>query len=68
MAEPLGIIGVVGVVTQLIQIGAQFGLDWKDAPAEAKCFILELKTLKAALTETNENIVLSLDFKNALRG
>ncbi|KAM7188963.1 hypothetical protein V8F33_010297 [Rhypophila sp. PSN 637] len=30
MADPSGILGVIGVATQLIQMTVQFGLDWKD--------------------------------------
>jgi len=68
MAEPLGLIGVVGVAVQLIQLSSQLGLDWKDAPAEARTFILELQSLKTVLSETNTNVVLNQDFADAFHG
>jgi hypothetical protein len=68
MADPFGIIGVIGFVSQIIQIGAQFGLDWKDAPADAKSFIGELQALKTVLSETNSNVAVNEDFANAFHG
>lgn len=68
MADPLGIIGVIGVAAQIIQISVQFGLDWKDAPADAKGFIRELQVLKTVLSETNTNIILNKDFVDAFCG
>ncbi len=68
MAEPLGLIGVVGVAAQLIQLSTQLGLDWKDAPAEARGFILELQSLKTVLSETNTNTLLNQDFADAFHG
>ncbi len=68
MAEPLGLIGVVGVAVQLIQLSTQLGLDWKDAPAEARSFILELQSLKTVLSETNTNTLLNQDFADAFHG
>ncbi|RYP27804.1 hypothetical protein DL767_007516 [Monosporascus sp. MG133] len=68
MADPFGIIGVIGVATQIIQIGVQFGLDWKDVPADARSFINELQALKTVLCETNMNIVLNQDFGDAFHG
>src|SRR6187549_600384 len=68
MADPFGIIGVIGVATQIIQIGVQFGLDWKDAPADARSFINELQALKTTLCETNMNSLLNQDFKDAFQG
>lgn len=68
MAEPFGIIGVIGVAAQIIQASIHFGLDWKDAPADAKSFINELQILKTVLSETNMNILLNPDFDNAFHG
>lgn len=68
MADPLSIIGVVGVVTQVIQIAVQFGLDWKDAPTDAKCFFNKLRALKTVLCETSMNMVLNQDFVDAFHG
>lgn len=68
MADPLGIIGVIGVAIQITQLGVQFGLDWKDAPDDAKSFMAELQALKNALSEPNMNIILNQDFIDAFRG
>lgn len=68
MADPCGIIGVIGVVGQIIQATVQFGLDWKDAPADAKSFISELQVLKTVISETNTNITLYREFANAFHG
>ncbi|KAK4207884.1 hypothetical protein QBC37DRAFT_255020, partial [Rhypophila decipiens] len=53
MADPFGILGVIGVATQLIQISVQFGLDWKDAPSNARAFFFELESLRTVLRETH---------------
>ncbi|KAH7377125.1 ankyrin repeat protein [Plectosphaerella cucumerina] len=68
MAEPLGIIGVIGVAGQIIQAAVKLGLDWKDAPADAVLFIAEIQTLKTVLSETHTNILLNDDFNNAFHG
>ncbi|KAI5865298.1 hypothetical protein GGS23DRAFT_594839 [Durotheca rogersii] len=68
MADPFGIIGVVGVAGQLIQIGVRLGLDWKDAPDDAKSFMAELQALKTVLSETNTNVILNQDFVDAFHG
>jgi hypothetical protein len=68
MVDPLGLIGVVGVAIQIIQLAAQLGLDWKHAPADASSFMLELQSLKTVLSETNMNVVLNPDFADAFQG
>ena len=68
MADPFGIIGVIGVAAQIIQVGVQFGLDWKDAPADVRSFMTELQALKTALSETNTNIFLNKQFIDAFQG
>jgi hypothetical protein len=68
MAEPLGIIGVIGVVDQIIKTAFDLGLDWKDAPADAKQFVNELQVLKTILSETQMNVVLNNDFEDAFHG
>src|SRR6266480_5156001 len=68
MADPFGIIGVIGVAAQIIQIGVQFGLDWKDAPADVRSFMTELQALKTALSEANANIALNEHFIDAFQG
>lgn len=68
MADPFGIIGVIGAAARIIQVVVQFGLDWKDAPAEVRSFVTELQTLKTVLSETNTNIILDPDFVSAFEG
>ena len=68
MADPLGIVGVLGVVAQIIQVSFQFGRDWKNAPDDAKNFIVELQILKTALSETYTNIIVNEDFQKAFDG
>ncbi|KAK4248955.1 hypothetical protein C7999DRAFT_39939 [Corynascus novoguineensis] len=68
MADPFGIVGVIGVAGQIAQVAVKLGLDWKDAPADAKRFLLEIQTLKTILSETLANILTNDDFKNAFDG
>jgi hypothetical protein len=68
MADLFGIIGVIGVATQIIGVGVQFGLDWKDAPAETQSFIGELEVLKTVLSETKRNILDNQEFVDAFQG
>jgi hypothetical protein len=68
MADPFGIVGVIGVVGQIVQVAVKLGLDWKDAPVDAKRFITEIQTLKTVLSETHANILVNDDFKNAFDG
>jgi hypothetical protein len=68
MADPFGIIGVIGVIGQIAQVAVKFGLDWKDAPVDAKRFMTEIKTLKTVLSETHTNLLVNDDFKNAFEG
>ncbi|KAK3899487.1 hypothetical protein C8A05DRAFT_46455 [Staphylotrichum tortipilum] len=68
MAEPLGLIGVIGVAVQLVQLSTNLGLDWKDAPAEASTLIRELQSLKTVLCETHVNFISNPDFVDAFRG
>jgi hypothetical protein len=68
MADPSSIIGVIGFASKVIQGSGRLGLDWKDAPAEAKSFLHELQSLKTVLSETNTNLILSQDFADAFHG
>ncbi|KAM7217653.1 hypothetical protein V8F06_007037, partial [Rhypophila decipiens] len=68
MADPSGILGVIGVATQLIQMTIQFGLDWKDAPSDARAFFFELQSLRTVLQETHKNVTQNSDFINAFEG
>jgi hypothetical protein len=68
MADALGIIGVIGVAGQILQLTVKFGLDWKDAPEDAKLFLKDIQTLKTVLSETHSNILIDGDFKAAFEG
>jgi len=72
MAEALGlasgIVGVVGFAIQMTQVIIQFGLQWKDAPEDAKSFILELQSLKTDLSELHTNILYDSEFSKAFQG
>lgn len=68
MADLFGIVGVIGVVGQITQVAVQLGLDWKDAPVDAKRFITEIQILKTVLSETHTNILVNDDFKHAFEG
>ncbi|CAI4219714.1 unnamed protein product [Parascedosporium putredinis] len=63
-----GVVGVIGLTIQLIQVTSKFGSDWKDAPADARSFIAELQALKTVLYETSTNITYSKDFEGAFLG
>jgi hypothetical protein len=67
MADPFGIVGVISLTIQIAQTVVQFGLDWKDAPHDAKTFLNELQTLKTVLSETNTNLFLNSDFGAAFQ-
>ena len=63
-----GIVGVIGLTIQITQVVVQFGLDWKDAPADVKSFMTELRSLKIVLSETNTNFNQNPEFKEAFQG
>jgi hypothetical protein len=46
----------------------QFGLDWKDAPSDARAFRVELQSLQTVLKETEKNVAQNPDFINAFEG
>jgi hypothetical protein len=60
-----GIVGVVGLAIQIVQVVTQFGLDWKDAPTEVKAFGEELQVLAQTLSVTQTNILQNPDFAAA---
>jgi predicted TIM-barrel fold metal-dependent hydrolase len=68
MAEPLGIVGVIGVAAQLIQTSTKLYSNFKDAPADARNFILELQNLKTTLAETDKNVISNPEFAKAFQG
>ena len=64
-AVAAGVVGVLALAIQITQVVAGFGLDWKDAPADVEGFRRELQSLKTVLSETNTNLLLNPDFKEA---
>lgn len=69
MADPLsggaGVVGVVSLAMQVIQVVTQFGLDWRDAPTEVQAFMKELQVLASTLSATQMNILQNPDFAAA---
>lgn len=65
MADPLGIVGVIGVAAQIIQYTVRLGQDWKDVPAEVRKFLAELQALRLALQETHDHVVSNPDLAAA---
>ncbi|KAK4243163.1 ankyrin repeat-containing domain protein [Corynascus novoguineensis] len=68
MADPFGILAVIGVIGQIAQVAVNLRQDWKDAPVDIKRFLAELQTLKTALSEALVNILTNEEFKNAFDG
>ena len=68
MAEAFGVVGVLGLTIQIIQVVKRFGLDWKAAPMEVKGFMNELESLKTVLSVTDANFVHDPNFKEAFQG
>ncbi|KAI0024278.1 hypothetical protein F4780DRAFT_655506 [Xylariomycetidae sp. FL0641] len=66
MADPFGIIGVVGVAAQVIKAGVELGLDWKDVPEDSKAFIREVKILQRVLYEVNAHVEKTPGFADML--
>jgi hypothetical protein len=68
MADPLGIVGVIGVAAQIIQYAVRLGQDWKEVPTEVRKFLAELQALRLALQETHEHVVNNPDLAAAFAG
>ncbi|KAF6830767.1 ankyrin repeat protein [Colletotrichum musicola] len=66
--DPSGIIGIIGVVGQILAASVKLGLDWKEAPADTKSFIGELEGLSKVLSETLNNVIKNPDFAAAFQG
>ncbi|KAI5457861.1 hypothetical protein BGZ63DRAFT_70523 [Mariannaea sp. PMI_226] len=66
--DPFGLIGLIGLAGQVLNSMIQLGLDMKDAPSEARDFVRQLQVLKTAISETNTNLVLNSDFREAFQG
>ncbi len=60
-----GIGGILGLTIQITQVVVQFGLDWRDAPADVKGFMRELRSLNIVLSATKTNLLLNPDLKEA---
>ncbi|KAF7506984.1 hypothetical protein GJ744_011008 [Endocarpon pusillum] len=69
MADPfsigVGVVGVVGLAIQIVQVVTRCGLDWKDAPTEVKAVREELQVLAQTLSITQTNILQNPDFAAA---
>jgi hypothetical protein len=72
MAEAFGIgsgvVGVIGLTIQISQVVVQFGLDWKDAPANVRSFMAELYSLNTVLSQINSSILLNPEYAEAFEG
>lgn len=68
MADPFSIIGLLGVVEQIVENCVKLGINWKDIPSDAKKFIEELLALKTTLSVTHTNLVLNRNFVEAFKG
>lgn len=66
--DPSGILGIIGVVGQILAASVKIGLNWKDAPEDTKNFLSELEGLNKVLSETLNNIIKNPDFAAAFRG
>lgn len=69
MADPFsvgaGIIGVLGLTSQISSILYKFGHDWKNAPSDVKAFRLELQNLHATLAEMQKMLFANPSFEEA---
>jgi hypothetical protein len=63
-----GIVGIVGLTIQVIQIVQQFGSDWKSAPQDVKHFVVEIEALRMTLSITHSNILVNSGFRKAFEG
>ena len=72
MAEAFGIgsgvVGVIGLTIQISQAVVQFGLDWKDAPANIASFMAELHSLNAVLSQIDSSIRLNPEYAESFEG
>ncbi|KPM37589.1 hypothetical protein AK830_g8957 [Neonectria ditissima] len=68
MADPFGIVGVVGIAAKILNTLVNLGLDWKDAPDDTRSFIGQLQAMKTILSETNMNLVTNPSFVDAFQG
>ncbi|KAK2745972.1 ankyrin repeat protein [Colletotrichum kahawae] len=66
--DPSGIIGIIGVAGQILATCTKLGLNWRDAPADAKKFKSEVDGLQKTLWETYNHLIQNPDFISAFEG
>ncbi|KAJ5010115.1 Vegetative incompatibility protein HET-E-1 [Colletotrichum sp. SAR 10_99] len=66
--DPSGIIGIIGVAGQILATCTKLGLNWRDAPDDAKKFKNEIDGLHKTLWETYNHLIQNPDFISAFEG
>lgn len=66
--DPSGIIGIIGVAGQILATCTKLGLNWRDAPDDAKKFKSEVDGLHKTLWETYNHLIQNPDFISAFEG
>ncbi|KAF3809380.1 hypothetical protein GCG54_00011579 [Colletotrichum gloeosporioides] len=66
--DPSGIIGVIGVAGHIITMCTKLGLNWRDAPGDAKKLKSEVESLHKTLLETYNHLIQDPDFISAFEG
>ncbi|KAF4843016.1 Vegetative incompatibility protein HET-E-1 [Colletotrichum siamense] len=66
--DPSGIIGIIGVAGQILATCTKLGLNWRDAPDDAKKFKSEIDGLNKTLWETYNHLIQNPDFISAFEG
>ncbi|KAJ3951499.1 hypothetical protein N0V92_012088 [Colletotrichum tropicale] len=66
--DPSGIIGIIGVAGQILATCTKLGLNWRDAPDDAKKSKSEIDGLHKTLWETYNHLIQNPDFITAFEG
>ncbi|KAJ0308000.1 hypothetical protein Brms1b_009773 [Colletotrichum noveboracense] len=66
--DPSGIIGIIGVAGQILATCTKLGLNWRDAPDDAKKFKSEVDALHKTLWEIYNHLIQNPDFITAFEG
>ncbi|KAF5487702.1 Vegetative incompatibility protein HET-E-1 [Colletotrichum siamense] len=66
--DPSGIICIIGVAGQILATCTKLGLNWRDAPDDAKKFKSEIDGLHKTLWETYNHLIQNPDFITAFEG
>ncbi|KAF5506983.1 hypothetical protein CGCA056_v013023 [Colletotrichum aenigma] len=66
--DPSGIIGIIGVAGQILATCTKLGLNWRDAPGDAKKFKSEVDGLQKTLWESYNHLIQNPDFISAFEG